>query len=71
MMYICIMEINRNTINPLTIIFKSEKKAKVYAIRAAKAHGVYGKNELMRYVKTDIVEKCINDVENEYAVELN
>lgn len=44
-----------------TIIFKSEKKAKVYEIRSAKAQGVYIAGELMRIVKTDAIEKLDED----------
>ena len=44
-----------------TIIFKSEKNAKVYEIRSAKAQGVYSDGELMRIVKTDNIEKLDED----------
>ena len=40
-----------------TIIFKNEKKAKVYEIRSAKDQGCYKANELMRIVKTDNINK--------------
>lgn len=40
-----------------TIIFKNEKKAKVYEIRSAKDQGVYKAGELIRRVKTDNIEK--------------
>lgn len=40
-----------------TIIFKNEKKAKVYEIRSAKDQGIYKAGELIRKVKTDNIEK--------------
>jgi hypothetical protein len=48
-----------------TIIFKSEKNAKVYEIRSAKAQGVYAENELIRIVKTDNVKELINECMHE------
>jgi len=39
-----------------TIIFKNEKKAKVYEVRAAKAFHIYSAGELIRIVKTDKIE---------------
>ena len=48
-----------------TIIFKSEKKAKVYEIRSVKAQGVYSAGELMRRVKTDDINSLLNDTEYE------
>ena len=54
-----------------TIIFKSEKKAKVYEIRSAKIQGFYKENELMRTVKTDKIENLINDGQyQEIAIEV-
>ena len=44
-----------------TIIFKSEKNAKVYEIRSAKAQGIYAAGELIRIVKTDKIEELTND----------
>lgn len=44
-----------------TIIFKSEKKAKVYEIRSAKNQGIYKTGELMRTVKTDNINELLND----------
>jgi hypothetical protein len=44
-----------------TVIFKSEKNAKVYEIRSAKAQGVYTAGELIRVVKTDKIEKLIEN----------
>jgi hypothetical protein len=46
-----------------TIIFKSEKKAKVYEIRSVKAQGVYSAGELMRRVKTDNINSVLNDTQ--------
>ena len=42
------------------IIFKSEKNAKVYEIRSAKAQGVYAAGELVRVVKTDQINELTN-----------
>jgi hypothetical protein len=47
-----------------TTIFKSEKKAKVYEIRSAKAQGVYAAGELIRVVKTDDINQLIECNEN-------
>ena len=44
-----------------TIIFKSEKNAKVYQVISAKAQGVYAQGEVMRTVKTDNIEKLNSD----------
>lgn len=44
-----------------TIIFKNEKKAKVYEIRSTKAQGVYAAGELIRVVKTDKINTLLND----------
>jgi hypothetical protein len=44
-----------------TVIFKSEKNAKIYEIRSAKAQGVYTAGELIRVVKTDKIEKLIEN----------
>jgi hypothetical protein len=41
-----------------TIIFKSEKKAKIYEIRSAKTEGVYKAGELMQILKTDDIESA-------------
>ena len=46
-----------------TVIFKSEKKAKVYEIRSAKAQGVYAADELIRKVKTDNINEIVNDTQ--------
>jgi hypothetical protein len=48
-----------------TIIFKSEKNAKVYKIRSAKTQGCYSKNELIRIVKTDNITNLTNDQQYE------
>jgi hypothetical protein len=48
-----------------TIIFKSEKNAKVYEIRSAKAQGIYAAGELIRIVKTDKIEELTNDTYQE------
>ncbi len=54
-----------------TIIYKSEKNAKIYEIRSAKEQGCYKENELMAIVKTDIIENVINDGQyQEKAVEI-
>ena len=44
-----------------TIIFKSEKKAKVYQVISVKSQGVYSEGEVIRTVKTDNIEKLNND----------
>lgn len=41
------------------IIFKSEKKAKKYEIRASKDYGVYRQGELIRTVITDNIDELI------------
>lgn len=43
-----------------TIIFKSEKKAKVYEIRSAKNQGIYKAGEIVRTVKTDNINEITN-----------
>jgi nucleoid-associated protein YgaU len=48
-----------------TIIFKSEKNAKVYEIRSAKNQGIYSANELVRKVKTDKIESLLEDQQYE------
>jgi hypothetical protein len=48
-----------------TIIFKSEKNAKSYEIRSAKAQGVYSAGELIRKVKTDNINSVLNDTQYE------
>lgn len=55
-MYLCIMK---------TIIFKSEKNAKVYDVRSVKNQGVYKENELLMVVKTDNIEEIVNDLNYE------
>lgn len=40
-----------------TIIFKNEKKAKVYEVRAAKSFHIFSAGELIKRVKTDKIEK--------------
>jgi hypothetical protein len=44
-----------------TIIFKSEKNAKVYQVISSKAQGVYSQGEVIRTVKTDNIEKLSTD----------
>ena len=56
--------LQEKTENMKTIIFKSEKKAKVYEIRSAKAQGVYAAGELIRVVKTDDINQLIECNEN-------
>lgn len=54
-----------------TIIFKSEKNAKVYEVRSAINQGCYSQNELMRTIKTDNIENLINDGQyKEIAIEV-
>jgi hypothetical protein len=48
-----------------TIIFKSEKNAKVYEIRSIKEQGVYAAGELIRVVKTDNINNLTNDQQYE------
>lgn len=48
-----------------TIIFKSEKKAKVYQIESTKDQGAYKANELIRVVKTDNIQEIISDLNYE------
>jgi hypothetical protein len=43
------------------IIFKSEKNAKVYEIRSAIKQHIYLENELIRMVKTDNIDKLLED----------
>jgi hypothetical protein len=50
-----------------TIIFKSEKNAKVYEVRSSKNQGIYSANELVKNVKTDNIENIINDTQYEYT----
>ena len=53
------------------IIFKSEKKAKVYELRSAINQGCYKVNELISRVKTDNIEDLINDsYYQQFAVEV-
>lgn len=52
-----------------TIIFKSEKKAKVYEVRAAISFHIYASGELIRIVKTDCIDKLNeNYLANEITV---
>jgi hypothetical protein len=46
-----------------TVIFKSEKNAKVYELRSAKDQGCYKSNELIGRVKTDNIEKLNQDAQ--------
>lgn len=48
-----------------TIIFKSEKNAKVYEIRSAKNQGIYKAGELIRTVKTDNINEITNGLQYE------
>jgi hypothetical protein len=50
-----------------TIIFKSEKNAKVYEIRSAKDQGVYKAGELVRTVKTDNINELNQDGQYQYT----
>jgi hypothetical protein len=50
-----------------TIIFKSEKKARVYEIRSIKNQGIYKTGELIRTVKTDNINELINGQQYEVA----
>jgi len=52
-----------------TIIFKSEKKAKVYQVISAKKQGVYLEGEIIRTVKTDNIEKL--NTNGQYEVTVN
>ena len=54
-----IQHLNKQTMS--TVIFKSEKNAKIYEIRSAKAQGVYTAGELIRVVKTDKIEELIEN----------
>ena len=44
-----------------TIIFKSEKNAKVYEIRSSVKQHIYSENELIRMIKTDNIDKLLED----------
>jgi len=55
----CIFALLKKNNKMTTTIFKSEKKAKVYEIRSAKAQGIYSANELVRVVKTDDINQLI------------
>ena len=44
-----------------TIIFKSEKNAKVYQVISSISQGVYSQGEVIRTVKTDNIEKLSSD----------
>ena len=50
-----------------TIIFKSEKNAKVYEIRSAKDQGVYKSGELVRTVKTDNINELNQDGQYQFT----
>jgi len=50
-----------------TIIFKNEKKAKVYEIRSTKDQGVYKPGELVRTVKTDNINELNQDGQYQYT----
>lgn len=51
-----------------TIIFKNEKRAKAYEIKAAVSHHIYRAGELIRKVKTDKIDELVR--ENEQAFEI-
>jgi hypothetical protein len=51
-----------------TIIFKNEKKAKVYEIRSAKDQGCFKAGELLHRVKTDNIEKLNQDGQYQVTV---
>ncbi len=51
-----------------TVIFKSEKKAKVYRILSIANQGCFKENELMEVVKTDDITKISNDFYKTKAV---
>lgn len=51
-----------------TIIFKSEKKAKVYEIRSSKNQGIYNQGELIRRVKTDNINELNKNSQYEVTV---
>ena len=57
----CVYLYQQKQITMKTIIFKSEKNAKVYQVISAKAQGVYAQGEIIRTVKTDNIEKLNND----------
>ena len=59
---------NTKAKNMKTIIFKSEKNAKVYEIRSAKDQGCFKAGELMRRVKTDNIEKLNQDGQYQVTV---
>lgn len=44
-----------------TTIFKNEKNAKVYEVRAAKSFHIFSKGELIRKVKTDNIYLCTDN----------
>lgn len=44
-----------------TIIFKSEKNAKVFEIISTVKQHIYSENELIRTVKTDNISKLLED----------
>jgi len=50
-----------------TLIFKSEKNAKVYEIRSAKDQGAYKAGELVNTIKTDNINEAISGTQYEYA----
>ena len=58
--------------NISSVIFKSEKKAKIYEIRSTKKQGVYSNGELIRLVKTDSINELLNGLQYEVkATEIN
>lgn len=48
-----------------TIIFKNEKKSKVYEIKAAKSFHIYSAGELIYRVKTDKIENLNENFTND------
>jgi hypothetical protein len=51
-----------------TVIFKSEKNAKVYQVISSKKQGVYSEGEIIRTVKTDNIEKLNTNGQYEVTV---
>jgi len=58
--YICVQITTTKLNNMKTIIFKSEKNAKIYKEIALTSDGVYNKGEVIRTVKTDKIENLTN-----------
>jgi len=48
------------------VIYESEKKAKVYEIKAAKDQDVYSKDELVYTVKTDDIKAFLRNTTYDY-----